>query len=185
MASAMKRTMLIPSPLRRRAEGALSRLNISISFLVIVISAITAAYVTLQFERYPTLPDKLGTILPDPENKWRLVDAIDHFRSERSIPLEKGVSLPFRTIWIRIDLTELRPSDDEVLTLKAIRAKQALFWSIRTEDGRPVVEPLEWKPTSSGISVILPKARDNGFEVIARIEPIAINRIQQIGRAHV
>ncbi|MCO5099729.1 MAG: EAL domain-containing protein [Burkholderiaceae bacterium] len=107
-----------------------------------------------------------------------MVDAIDHFRKDRSIPLAKGVSLPFRTIWIRIDLRKITPPDGDILTLSAIRAKEALFWAISTESDRLIAKPLEWRPTSSGISVTLPQARTDGVEVIARIEPIAINRIQ-------
>ncbi len=171
--------MLIPSPLYRRAERALSHLNILAAILVIVIATIAVGYVVANSERSVTLPDEIGSLLPDPRNEWTLPDAIDHFRQDEFIPLEKGGSLPFRTIWIRIALKDQRIAlNNEVLALKSIRAKQADFWSVTSEGGRPVAEALDWEATRSGISIALPRAGSSSFEIFARVEPDSINRIQ-------
>ncbi|MDT3677505.1 MAG: EAL domain-containing protein [Burkholderiaceae bacterium] len=171
--------MLNPAPLYRRAERALSHLNVFVAFLVIVLSTIAVAYVVAHTEQSPTLSDDIGAILPDPENEWTLVDAIYHFRRDKAIPLEKGGSLPFRTIWIRIDLTDQELGNSEVLALKSIRAKQAQVWSVRTTDGNhPVAESLEWEATRSGMSIVLPRAKTNRLEIYAQVEPDAINRVQ-------
>jgi hypothetical protein len=167
---------LIPPLLYRRTEQALSHLNIFVAFLVIVLSTIAVAYVVAHSEQSPTLSDDVGALLPD--NEWTLTDAISHFRRDKVIPLEKGGSLPFRTIWVRVDLKNHKVGANEVLTLKSIRPRDANVWAIKTEKNHPIAEPLGWEATRSGMSIALPSANSSGLEIFAQIEPDSINRIQ-------
>lgn len=166
------------APLYRRAERALSRFNIIVALLVIVISTIAVAYVVTQTQRSTKLPDHIGALLPASGTEWTLDEAIRKFAEGNSIPLEKGGSLPFRNVWIRIDLSGQATYGNQVLALESIRADQAHFWSISPNGSDQVAVELEWEPTRSGIAITLPENAGGIEQIVGRIIPQSINRIQ-------
>jgi len=166
------------TPLYRRAEQLLSRFNLFLAFSVIVLSAIAAAYVVSQAETERKLPDAIGAVLSDPNNDWELDDALHAFRNGLAIPLNKGGSLPFRGVWIRIDLSHQQIGEDRFLALESIRAREAKFWAITADLAGQTTERLTWKPTRNGIAVILPTSVGSQLEILGQIQPVSINRIQ-------
>lgn len=166
------------TPLYRRAEQALSRFNLVVAFFVIVVSAIAVGYVVVQAERERKLPDSIGAVLPDPQNTWELEDAIRRFHDGLAIPLNKGGSLPFRTVWLRIDLSDRQIDDNHFLVLDSIRAREATFWAITTISPERKTERLDWKATRNGIAVALPNIKGSNLEVFGKVHPDSINRIQ-------
>ncbi len=166
------------TPLHRRAERALSYINVVVAFLVVVISTIAVAYVVGQTQQSARLPDQLGALLPNPDTEWTVVEAIRNFSEGRSIPLEKGGSLPFRTVWIQVDLSNEAIPENQILALDSIRANQARFWSVTTVGKDQLVEDLDWEATQSGIAIVLPRENEDIQRIVGRIDPESINRIQ-------
>lgn len=160
----------------RWADRALARLNLLVAFAVILTAAIAVAYVASNVKRHQALPDGVGLVLPDANNRWSLVDAIEKFQSGNGIPLEKGGSLPFKTVWIRIDLGSSTHEGPARLSLESLRAERAQFWAVYGRKADSAV-PLDWMPISNGVSVPLPEAASD-LVVVGHIEPIAINRVQ-------
>lgn len=164
-------------PLLRRVDRALTRFNIAIAFLVVIVAAIAVGYVVSESERIPNLSDEVGSLIPDPQDEWVLAQAIQKFDSGGAIPLEKGGSLPFRTVWIKIDLSQLVVASGQALLLESIRAREAQFWGVHSTEPQRADE-LTWEPTRNGISVDLPSSNNEGVVVFGKIRPDAINRIQ-------
>lgn len=178
MASMIRSMMPSRTPLYQRTEQALSRFNLLLASIVVVVSAIAVGYVVANAEAEQKLSDAIGAVLPDPQNTWHLEDAVRNFHDGVAIPLNKGGSLPFRTVWLRIDLSSRHIDDDRFLVLDSIRAREATFWAITTTSSGSRTEELSWRATSNGIAIALPKITGGNLEIFGEVHPDSINRIQ-------
>ena len=169
-----------PSSLTRLARWTdrnLSRFSLFTAIVVLAIACIAVAYVAAHSKQATFLPDSVGSLLPDPDNRLALGEAARKFHANEAMRLEKGGSLRFRTVWIHIDLTGQGPIDDRRLSLESLRTRTAQFWAV-APNGEVVASDLPWSPIRNGVVVRLPASLGDRLSVIGRIEPEAINRVQ-------
>ncbi|MCO5105947.1 MAG: EAL domain-containing protein [Burkholderiaceae bacterium] len=168
-------------PSRRRLAGltdrVLARFSLFTAVIVLAIACVAAAYVVAHSREATFLPDSVGSLLPDPDNRFGLEEASRRFSTSDAIRLEKGGSLRFRTVWIRIELSGKGPLADRRLSLQSLRAETAKFWALAPA-GDVVASDLPWSALRNGVAIELPQDHGDEITVIGRIEPIAINRVQ-------
>jgi len=158
-------------------DRALSRLSLLTAVAVLGIACAAVAYVVAHSKDATYLPDSVGSLLPDPENRLGLDEAARKLSTGEAIRLEKGGSLRFRTVWIRVDLAGQGPIEDKRLSLESLRAKTATFWALKP-NGDVAATDLAWSALRNGVAVQLPDGYGDRISVIGRVEPIAINRVQ-------
>ncbi len=129
-----------------------------------------------QVKQSEFLADDLGALLPDPDGRLSLPDAVRKLTGPEAISLESGGSLQFRTVWIRIDLSTQAHNASHRLALDSLRAQTAKFWAV-SPNGQPIQTDLSWSSLRNGIAVHLPPDLPKAITIIGRIEPISINRI--------
>ena len=177
MTSRLKTTPATRKRLVKWTDRTLSRLSLLTALAVLAIACVAAAYVISHTKDPTFLPDSVGSILPDPENRLALPDAARMLQGGKAIRLEKGGSLTFRTVWIQIDLAGQELTTGKRLSLESLRARNATFWAIGP-NREIVAENLPWSSLRNGVSVELPLELPHQYFVVGRIEPIAINRVQ-------
>ena len=177
MTSRLKTTPATRKRLVKWTDRTLSRLSLLTALAVLAIACVAAAYVISHTKDPTFLPDSVGSILPDPENRLALPDAARMLQGGKAIRLEKGGSLTFRTVWIQIDLAGQELTGGRRLSLESLRARNATFWAIGP-NREIVAENLPWSSLRNGVSVELPLELPHQYFVVGRIEPIAINRVQ-------
>ncbi len=158
-------------------ELVLSRVSLAASIAMLVLAIAAIAYVGTRSEGSAYLADEVGALLPDPENRLDIIGAASKFRAKAAIPLEKGGSLRFRTVWIQIDLTGQKELKGRLLSLESLRARNAVFWAVDT-DSNVIASRLDWSSIRNGVAVSLPASAPTALRIIGRVEPIAINRVQ-------
>src|SRR5690606_28424806 len=114
----------------RRTDRALSRLSLLAALVVLAIACGAVAYVIGHTKGPTFLPDSVGSILPDPENRLALPDAARLPQGEEASRLEQGGSLRFRAVWIRIDLMGHQPTEGKRLSLESLRVRNATCWAV-------------------------------------------------------
>ena len=176
---ALTSRLRLPSRSRLAAwtDRALSRLSLLTAVAVLGIACAAVAYVVAHSKDATYLPDSVGSLLPDPENRLGLDEAARKLSTGEAIRLEKGGSLRFRTVWIRVDLAGQGPIEDKRLSLESLRAKTAKFWALKPS-GDVAAADLAWSALRNGVAVQLPDGLGDRISVIGRVEPIAINRVQ-------
>lgn len=148
-----------------------------VAALVLAIAYLAIGYVVSNYKSADSLPDSVGSLLSDPDDKWDLEGASARFDAKDSIPLEKGGSLRFRTVWIKIDLSAYSVNEGTRVSIESLRTEKARFWAV-TPSGQILSKSLTWSPLRNGIAIDAPTGIKDGFLIIGRIEPIAINRVK-------
>lgn len=158
-------------------DRVLSRFSLVTAVIVLGMACLAVAHVVSNSKAARYLPDSVGLLLPDPNNRLGLDEAAAGFATARAIRLEKGGSLQFRTVWIRVDLTEHGSNNGRQLSLESLRPQIAEFWALDST-GAILAAGLDWSPLRNGVTIRLPQVHDGQFVVIGRVEPISINRVQ-------
>ena len=165
-------------------DRALSRFSLVTAVIVLGMACLTVVYVVSHGKQARYLPDAVGLILPDPNNRLGLDEATARFATPQAIRLEKGGSLQFRTVWIRVDLSGQGPIEGKRLSLESLRPQAAKFWALDSA-GAVIASGLDWSPLRNGVAVQLPQGHGDRIVVIGRVEPISINRVQTSLRSDV
>lgn len=154
-----------------------SRFSLITAVIVLSIACLGVAYVVSNSKQARYLPDSVGLVLPDPNNRLRPDEASARFATPEAIRLEKGGSLQFRTVWIRIDLSGQGPIEGKRLALESLRARTARFWALDSA-GKILAADLDWSSLRNGLAIQLPQGQGDQIVVLGRVEPVSINRVQ-------
>ena len=177
----MGSTSRLRLPSQRRfavwTDRVLSRFSFVTAVVVLGIACLAVAYIVSNGKQAQYLPDSFGMLLPDPDGRLDFGEAEAGFATSRAIRLEKGGSLKFRTVWIRVDLDGQASVQAKKLSLESLRARTATFWAVDSS-GAIIASGLEWSVLRNGVAIQLPQDSGNRLSIIGRIQPISINRVQ-------
>ncbi len=167
------------SHLARYAAQALSRGSILMAILVLGAASLVIGYLASRYTPTTYLPDTVATLLPDPNNHWRLEEASAGFDANRGVlPLEKSGTLKFQTVWLKIDLlSHPTGATGNQIAIESLRVQNARFWAL-SSSGQILAKSLDWSPLRNGIAVNIPDVNAGKIIIIGRVEPISLNRIR-------
>lgn len=160
----------------RHAENYLYYIGYLLAFVILIVSIFAISYSLQPRKNAETYIDKKSQFIVDLDNQIDLKTASSIFRNNEGTSLNKIGSLPFKNLWLYIEIPANVTSDDTVL-IESMRVKHAVFWKLHRENGE-AKDSIKWSKRQNGIALELPNFQTKPFQIIGKIELLSVNRVR-------